>query len=251
MTLFKGAAGGGGKTAPTAPTNPAIARIIVDYGSTPRFTITFTNSTPASKATISQYSTTFYRVDGQVEPLPVIYTIVGPSGTETATSGTNLATNTYKIKVTAIDSNGLQATSAYSTTLSGMTRPQDVGTVTLTGGQNTLNGSWSNVQSGGDSSVTYNWAVYKSTDNSLYTSGTTTSTSFALGSVPATTYYARVYAQNSLAVQKTSYSQSSTVTVVAPPFFPFFPSFGPFFPFFPSFGPYFPYFGGPYFGGFY
>lgn len=238
MTLARGGIGGG-RTAPTAPTNVVISPYVVNNGSNPRFTVTFSASTPSSKASISSYLVSFYYVVGVTPYLEYQYQT---SDLTSTASGTSLvAGRVYYATVIATDSFGINSTaSANSASRTALTRPADVGTITISGGINTVNASWNNVNAGGDSSVTYSWQLVNTSGNTVYTSGSGSATSFSLTGVPAGTYYAKVSASNSSFTQFNLPTTSSNVTVVAPPFFPFFPSFGPFFP---SFGPYFPSFG--------
>lgn len=243
MTLARGGIGGGGKTPPSPPTTQSLTRVVRQNGTEPRFTISFNFSTPSPKATIQSYTATLFYLNSGVETAQFSQTVTNGS----TLTGTMVLGRSYYARIRAVDSNGLSATSQNTGSLTALTLPGDVGTVTLSGGTNTLSGSWAAVNAGGDGPPTYYWKVYNASNSSLYTSGNTITTSFSLSSVPAGTYYAVVYAQNSMGAQSGVSSQSSNASVVSPPFFPFFPSFGPFFPyfpFFPSFGPYFPSFGG-------
>lgn len=242
-----GAAGASGRIRPSVPSVTSFARAatIIDNGQTPRFAWSNTTPTYSSKATSDIYfSETIKKIHVSLwrssdnEYLGYIET-TGTGGTSAAWAA--VAGTSYYIKVRATDTvTDLQSDwSAASSSVVAMTRPANVGTVNIsTPVQGTINGSWAAVNAGGDpTNLLYKWSIHNNSNGVQYTAGQTYGTSMSVAGVPAGTYYLRVFAETSYAKQLADYSQSTTVTIVAPPFFPFFPSFGPFFPFFPSFGP--------------
>jgi hypothetical protein len=238
MTLAK-AGIGGGALPPTAPTSVTITRNVVKNGSAPAFTVAWSGESVSPKSNFSapKYNYEFVFGANSQSAANASAGFTSGSGVTLTTAATGVL---CKARITIVDARNQSAISGYSSEVKALTRPANVGTVTASGGTNNLSVSWSAVNAGGDDSVTYFWTVFRG-DNTSYTSGSTTGNSINLSSVPAGTYYAKVRAQNNLAAQAAADSQSSTVTVIAPPFFPFFPSFGPFFPSFgPSFGPSFP-----------
>jgi len=246
---------GGGATLPVAPTISLFERKNqISNGSNPQFIVTFSGGSVAGKSpkhplngnSIYYYVDLFKTSDNSL----VAFSTGGTSSPITTTQSIAAGTS-YYAKVRIVDGWSREVSSSASSSIIAMTRPGNVGTVTLTGGTNTLSGSWTAVNNGGDSTnLVYDYVVKNASTLNTYTTGTATVASFSLTSVPAATYFAEVTARNSY--DSSTKSTSANATVVAPPFFPFFPSFGPFFPFFPffpSFGPFFPSFGGG--GGFY
>lgn len=183
-------------------------------------------------------------------PAATSYTVTATAAgqtTRTATGASSPLTVTglasavsYSITVTATNASGTSAaSSAVSVTATTVPATMSAPTATAQVNQDTV--SWSAPNDGGKAISLYRWT---SSDGKT---GTTTSTSVAVGQEAGTaqTYQVRAENANGVGVYSASSNNVTTQSPFFPPFFPpYFPGFGPYFPWFPGFGPYFPGFGG-------
>lgn len=178
-------------------------------------------------------------------PAATSFTATSSPGSFTATGSTSPLTveglqssTSYTFTVTATNASGTSAASSASTAITATTVPATIGTPSATAGVDSDTLSWTAPSTGGSAISLYRWT---SSDSKT---GTTASTSVAIGQEANTSQTYQVRAEN--ANGNGTYSANSNSVTTLPPYFPpyFPPTFGPYFP--PSFGPYFP----PYFGGF-
>jgi hypothetical protein len=240
-----GSAGGSGHTPPTPPTTFTLSRVVRDNGTSPQFQISSASGgTFANKNLVSfsyPYSARLYRTSDNV----LIQTV---ALTPTATTSTTITAGTsYYVKLTSTDivTQQVSIESSASAAQIALTKPANMGTITASNGVGVLNTSWTAVNAGGDSSVTYSMILYQSANSgssySQAATATTTNTSYAwTGLTGGSTYYyyVQITPSNTLGSSNSAVSGTINVTSAAPPPPPPPPpAFGPFFP--PFFGPYF------------
>ena len=237
-----GAGATGAKASPLVlPTNIVMTRYpasFVPYGTTPGFDINYTLSTQNGNKSNIEHGSKVYRTSDNL--LMRTYT----NGTNTVVNTIVAGTEYYgKVYITDTVQN-LTIESTATANMVAMTKPSDqtiINGFSNTGG--TFEANWTaltTTESGGGT-ITYNWQLYSSSDTgttySPTNSGTTTSTSISLSSIPGGSnwrHYVSIYPSNALGNGGTR--TSGVVAVAAPgPYFPYFPYF-PFFPYFASSG---------------
>lgn len=246
---FLGASGAGGQSGrgivPLTPTSFTFSRLVANNGDPAKFwvyNIVNPSQAGASQKTSRNITANIYKTSDNtlfqsVDNADFIQYI-----------GTNLVVGTsYYVKLQQNDTiTGIKSPeTAASSSLVAMTKPANMGTITATNGVGLLNTSWTAVNAGGDSSVTYSMTLYQSSNSgssySQLSTATTTNTSYAWGSLPGGStyyYYVTITPSNSLGASNSSTTNGVNVTSAAPPP-PYFapPPPPPYFP--PSFGPYF------------
>ena len=240
---FLGATGGTGasghipSTPPTSITWSQVGGI--NNGSAPSFYISAVSGAVfAPKQKDAAYSVKIYKTsDNSLVSGPTLINIPSVVGSSL------VAGTSYYAKI-AIKDAGINETyteSSATTSLTAITKPANMGAITASNGVTVLNTSWTAVNAGGDSSVTYSMILYQSANSgSNYTqlaTATTTSTSYAwTGLTGGSTYYyyVNITPSNTNGSSTAAASSGVNVTAPAPPPPPFFapppPFFGP--PFF-------------------
>lgn len=95
------------------------------------------------------------------------------------------------------------------------TRPENLTSITAAVSGSTVSASWSAVNAGGHTSVSYYWSLWK--DGSFYTSSSTTGTSISYGNMQSGTYVYKIYTGNPVGLNASSMITSNSVTVVGSP----------------------------------
>lgn len=239
---FLGSSGSGGAAGHlplVAPLKPTISRVSINNGSTPQFSVNDTYQVQDNpKAIFHKY----YRLYTAAGVLVRDYNqTTGTMGTDT----TLVAGTSYYATLSQYDTVTQRiGVSPNSDSVTALTLPANMGTISASNGVGTLNTSWTAVNAGGDTSVTYTMKLYQSSNSgSTYTqisTATTTNTSYSWGSLTGGAgwyYYVNITPSNTLGSSTAANSSGVNVTSAAPPPPPPPPYFPPFFG--PFFGPYF------------